>query len=582
MKRKVKAVFGLLLALCLLIPMMGALAKEPKPLTFWVASDIHYKPYSDLPPVNEKQSLPGDLLYSHTNDKSMLTYEADAIIDEFLKRFEASESDILLIPGDLSEEGHWTEHLGIAKILEDFKMRTGKRVFVIPGNHDIRTSASQGRLDLEDFLEVYKNLGFDEALSKHEGSASYTAQLDDDYRLIAIDVCKYRNDSSQVTPELLAWVEQEVIKAKNDGKKLIGMVHHSLLDHTGIQSILGSSMSVENYRENATRFADWGIKYFISGHEHANDISMAVTAKGNRVYDIETGCLLTYPNAYRELSFSDESVTVATNYIDKIDLSLLPEGYSQAQLDLIESDFPAYSYGYFKAGLMSVAYDLPNFTKRLASSMGIEKDSPFYGSVEGLMAALGKALSMPLYDEGTAKIVSVEEIVAAGGDCIPKSDYRNILEVAGAIYAVHYAGDEKLANDSLEVEILKKGLAAALVSLTTNLAPFASLGFFAALGLELPDLPNSFYDLAYSGLAGAVFSKTAASKLVNELVNALANSFTADTYAPADLNVTLEPYGQNWELPGRTAAINDKDYALNIIFKSFELIINSAKVVMAA
>ncbi|HRT81633.1 MAG TPA: metallophosphoesterase [Oscillospiraceae bacterium] len=582
MKRKVKAALSLLLSLCLLLPMMGALANGPKPLSFWVASDIHYKPYSDLPPVNEKQSLPGDPLFSHTNDKSMLTYEADAIIDEFLKRFEASDSNILLIPGDLSEEGHWTEHLGLARILNEFKQRTGKRIFVIPGNHDIRTSASQGRLDLEDFLEIYKDLGPDEALVKHDTSASYTVDLDAEYRLLAIDACKYRNDSSQMTPELLAWIEDQVLAAKADGKKIIGMVHHNVLPHFGIQDIMGSAMNIENARENASKFADWGIKYFITGHEHANDISMAVSAKGNRIYDIETGCLLTYPNAYRELKFTNEAVEVKTGYIDKIDLSLLPQGFNEAQLRMMAEDFPAYSYGYFKAGLMSVAYDVPNFSKRLASSLEVGPDSPFYGSIEGVMQALADALNMPLYDKGTPAIDSVEEIVAAGGDALPKSDYRNILEVAGAIYAVHYAGDENLSHSSAEVEILKKGLASLLINVFTNLPVSATLGFIRHLGLDTPDLPDFVYDLAYTGSAKVIFAKTVSSRIMEELIKPLLNSFISDSYTPADLNVVLEPYGENWKLPGRTVPITDTDYAMNIIFKSFELVVNCAKTVIAA
>ncbi|HOO26015.1 MAG TPA: metallophosphoesterase, partial [Clostridiales bacterium] len=558
------------------------LANGPKPLSFWVASDIHYKPYSDLPPVNEKQSLPGDPLFSHTNDKSMLTYEADAIIDEFLKRFEASDSNILLIPGDLSEEGHWTEHLGLARILNEFKQRTGKRIFVIPGNHDIRTSASQGRLDLEDFLEIYKDLGPDEALVKHDTSASYTVDLDAEYRLLAIDACKYRNDSSQMTPELLAWIEDQVLAAKADGKKIIGMVHHNVLPHFGIQDIMGSAMNIENARENASKFADWGIKYFITGHEHANDISMAVSAKGNRIYDIETGCLLTYPNAYRELKFTNEAVEVKTGYIDKIDLSLLPQGFNEAQLRMMAEDFPAYSYGYFKAGLMSVAYDVPNFSKRLASSLEVGPDSPFYGSIEGVMQALADALNMPLYDKGTPAIDSVEEIVAAGGDALPKSDYRNILEVAGAIYAVHYAGDENLSHSSAEVEILKKGLASLLINVFTNLPVSATLGFIRHLGLDTPDLPDFVYDLAYTGSAKVIFAKTVSSRIMEELIKPLLNSFISDSYTPADLNVVLEPYGENWKLPGRTVPITDTDYAMNIIFKSFELVVNCAKTVIAA
>ena len=121
-----------------------------------------------------------------------------------------------------------------------------------------------------------------------------------------------------------------------------------------------------------------------------------------------------------------------------------------------------------------------------------------------------------------------------------------------------------------------------LINVFTNLGPAATLGFFKHLGLDLPDLPNQAYDLAYTSSAKVFFAKTITARLMEELIKPLLNSFIADSYAPADLNVTLEPYGEKWDLPGRTVPINDFDYAMNIIFKSFEILVNMSKLVIAA
>jgi hypothetical protein len=580
MKKSSKAILCILLSILLPVPFIGVTAKEKVPLTVWVAADIHYKPQSDLGPIEEQTALPGDPLYNHVNGKGMLTYEADAIIYEFLDRFEKSSSNILLLPGDVSEDGHWSQHLGIAKILNEFKARTGKKIFVIPGNHDIRTSASGGRLDLSDFLTVYENLGYSDALVSHGTSGSYTAELDSEYRLLAIDACIYREDGSRVTPELLAWIEEQVQQAKVDGKKLIGMVHHSMLDHFGIQSVAGNLLCLDNYRENATKFADWGIKYVFTGHGHANDIAMAVSAKGNRIYDIETGSLITYPNAYRTVTFSDTAVEVKTDYIDTIDTSFLPAGYNQAKLNLIQSDFPAYSFGYFKSSLVSVAYDMPYNTGRIAKSLKIEQGTKEYEALSAVMQIVGDALKLPLYDiAGTPAIDSVEEIAVKAGITLEPSDYKNALEIAGALYAWHYAGDEDTGYDSLEVTLFRQSFNAALVYALTNI-PFSMANTLFA-GIGLPSTGFGLQDNLYSQTARMIYLQTAAKLIFIEFVKPLLNSISSDTYAPGDVNETLEPYGVNWELPGRTAIITDTGYIMNIILGFIKTILNAVKSLIA-
>ena len=576
MKKTLNSLLCLILCIALLLPFIGAVAKSEPPLSVWVAADLHYRPHASIGPIEEQSFLPGDPLYAHVNDKGMLIYESDAILHEFLSRFEKSSAKYLLIPGDISLDGHWDEHLGIAAILNEFRQRTDKKIFVIPGNHDIRTSASAGRLDLADFISMYWDLGYSDALVAHDTSASYTAELDDDYRLLALDACIYRKDGSQVTPELFAWIEEQVHQAEQDNKKLIGMVHHSVLEHFGIQGVAGNMLCLENYRENATKFADWGIKVFFTGHGHSNDIAMAVSAKGNRIYDIETGCLITYPNAYREVTFSDSAVEVKTDYIDKIDLSYLPPGYNQAQLDLIESDFPAYSQGYFNASLMRVAYDFPDNTRKIAQDLKIEEGTPAYEALAAAINTFADALKLPLYDKaGTLKVDSVEEIAAKAGITLPKSDYKNMLELVGAIYSHYCAGDETMPYDSPEVTLFRHSFNATIVYALTNIPVETANALFVSLGLPAAGLHLA--DRFYTPFAKRIYMETAAKIVFVEMIKPLLNSFITDSFAPGDLNETLEPYGENWDLPGKMVMITDTGYAFEIIFKLFGIVLNAVK-----
>ena len=556
MNKKPKSLFTLCLAFLLLFTGLypvSAKGAEDK-LSVCVASDIHYRPSCALNPINEENTVPGDALYHHANNKSMLTYEADGILDEFFARVEKSDAEFLLIPGDLSEDGFPEEHLAIAEKLRDFQERTGKTVFLIPGNHDIRTSASRNRLDLSDFLEIYADLGFDKALVRHEGSASYTAELNAGYRLLAIDACVYRQDTSKISDELYSWIEAQLRQAKTDGRKVIAMVHHNVLKHFELESVGGTQLCLDRNRDVACLLADNGVKYVFTGHEHANDISTAVSSKHNRIYDIETCSLITYPNAYRMISFSDEAVDIKTDFIDKIDTSLLPDGFSEEQIKLLNEDFTAYSHEYFRAGLKSFTYYIPNYTSKVAKTLKVESGTKAYEAIDCVMQVLAEALRMPIYDKaGTPETDSVSELAAAARVSLPESGYTDVIDVAAVLYANHLHGDESFGFDSDETELLIAGLEAVIVYALVNAPAEAANALLADIlpAGSIKESPECFTTAA----ARLIYIKTASKIILHEILRPLAAGITEDYSAPADLNVTLEPYVAESAVEGDTDAI---------------------------
>lgn len=583
MKTKLRAVLCVTLCLLLLMPSgISSLAKEEEPLSVFVATDIHYRPLIMLTPIEEQNGLPGDPLYHHTNSQGQLTYESDAIINELLSRFEASSSNILLIAGDLTDDGYWLEHLGISEKLKQFMERTGKEIFVIPGNHDVRTSAVNSNcLDLPDFLSLYADIGYDKALQRDSLTASYTADLSKEYRLIAIDACVHGTDTSVVSDDLLAWIEAQVMQAAEDGKYLIGMVHYSVLEHFGNQGVVGSSLCLEDYRKMASQFADWGIRYIFTGHIHANDISSAVYENGNTIYDIETNSLIAYPNSYRAVSFSDTAVTVETRYIDSIDISYLPPGYTEAQLSLIQSDFPAYSYGYFKAGINRFINEYIGSPRKLAGALDIENGTPAYSALAVVTASLKDALNLPLYDTAeTEPIDSVEEIAACVGIAIDRSEYKSLPDIVGSVYSLHYCGDENLSYDSPEIRIFRQGFNAALVWALADLPVRTANALFSELGL--PQAGLTINDTVLTQAAKLIYMKTAASMIFDEILKPLLGGFITDAYAPADLNVTLEPYGSPVLGEDSTVIISDARFILDVLLRLTEIFINFMKAVEAS
>ena len=570
------SVFLAALLLCSVLCTASAEDNSDGALSVCVASDIHYRPASALNPIGEENTVPGDELYHHANSKSMLTYEADGILDEFFRRVENSSAEFLLIPGDMSEDGFWEEHLAIAEKLRDFQKRTGKTVFLIPGNHDIRTHASKSRLDLSDFLEVYADIGFDKALARHEGSASYTAELNDDYRLLAIDACVYRQDSSEISDELYAWIEAQLQQAKADGKRTVAMVHHNVLKHFELESVGGTQLCLDRNKEIAQLLADNGVKYVLTGHEHANDISTAVSSKGNRIFDIETCSLITYPNAYRIIDFSNDSVDIKTDFIDKIDTSLLPDGFSEQQLNAISTDFPAYSHGYFRAGLKSFTYYIPNYTSKVAKVFKAEEETKGYEAIDRVMAILAEALRMPLYDaSGTDEADSVSELAAMAGITLPESNYTDVIDVAAILYAAHLRGDETLGFDSDETTLLIAGLEAVLAYALSNIPVEIANALLADIlpADKVIQVPSS----AVSFTARFMYMKTASKIIMHEILRPLAKGIVDDYSVPADLNVTLEPYGNSEAPDGNTANITFLSIMKQFIKEAFLVFINILK-----
>jgi len=98
---------------------------------------------------------------------------------------------------------------------------------------------------------------------------------------------------------------------------------------------------------------------------------------------------------------------------------------------------------------------------------------------------------------------------------------------------------------------------------------------FESIGL--PDTGLNIKDNIYSQTAKLIYMKTAAKLVFIEFVKPLMESIITDSYAPGDLNETLEPYGVTNFIEGRTSIISDPVYVLNIIARVIGIVLNSVK-----
>lgn len=446
MKKHLSVILALALIFCAAAVPAGA---EEAKTVFAVASDLHYNR-----PRAELEGEIDDPVYWYANRRAAMEDESGFIIDEFLAQCAADDGvEFVLIAGDMADNGRRLveEHRDVAAKLRAFEKKTGKQIYVIDGNHDVGYDSA---CDVEQFKEIYAEFGYNEALTVDEKTCSYTADLNDTYRLIALDSC----DPSVSTEDGMSlarvdWVRRQAKQAYADGKYPILMMHHNLLDHLPMQRIVSHNFIVRNHRSTAALFADAGIRLVISGHEHCSDAAVYTSPFGNKIYDFAVTSLTMYPLQYRYFTLTENEIAYEAKTVSKIDTAALKKavkGYTSEQLRLMDADLNAYAKGFLKKG---VEYRLS--LSLTAEKLGLDENAVFTAPIMRLVNKLTDIASAPYYGEN-----SVSTLAARYGLELPQTEYKTPWDLATDLVSWHYAGGEHFELDSAEVTLLLKTVAA--------------------------------------------------------------------------------------------------------------------------
>ncbi len=527
-----KKFFSFILSLCVVLTTtaVATSARDKCDMSFAVASDLHYSaPKEELKKTND------DPLYWHAIRRCEMENETGLIIDEFLNQCaESDDVDFVLVSGDLANNGRTRpeDHLVVAQKLRDFEKKSGKQVYVINGNHD---ASEDQATTFARFKEIYAEFGYDHALTTREDDCSYTADLGGKYRLIALDTNhKTKSTEDGMTAEKLKWVKEQTELAKKDGRYPIVMMHHNLLDHLPAQRVLSRNFIVKFHFTTAELFADWGIKTVFTGHEHCSDATVYTSALGNRIYDFATTSLAMYPLEYRVVKYSDNGIKYESRSVDKIDLDTLRatvKGYTDEQINAMQTDLGAFSKGYLKAG---VQYRLE--LSLSPEKMGLDENAAYAKPIIQAVDKLIDLLGMPLCGEN-----SLQSIAKEYGIEIPDSSYKTGWDLATELVAWHYSGGEHFDLNSVEVTTLLRAVAAIL---RNDLAGVADDVLFKTA--------NSFLEtLGYGPIADS-FVKHCAEKLgvytkseffLVAIASPILYRFACDNDGVDDNNGVIEGYG---------------------------------------
>lgn len=290
-----------------------------------VISDTHY--------LSPKLVSAGTALQNFESATGRNTKDLHQVLSQVFSNLQNYQPDVLLIAGDITNNGELESHRDFAAILKPLA-ENGTRIFVVPGNHDVNAPNAKSFTDnkptptsnisAKEFEQIYGPYGYDEAIKRDSVSLSYLAEINDSTWLLGIDSNKYKEHTTttisggRILPKTMQWALEILQEAKSKNILVMGMMHHGLVEHMPYQATFMPNYLIEDWQSSAEILADNGMQIMFTGHFHSNDITLFTTPKGNTIYDIETGSLAGYPFPYRLMTLQNKKLTIESFFVDSI------------------------------------------------------------------------------------------------------------------------------------------------------------------------------------------------------------------------------------------------------------------------
>lgn len=301
-----------------------------------IATDIHYL---------ARELTDGGSRFQYMvehGDGKVVTY-IEQITDAFLEEVIDQHPDMLILSGDLTLDGEKKSHQELAEKLyrvED----AGIPVLVIPGNHDINNHHAaqyQGEERFpaefttpEEFREIYRDFGYDEAISEDRTTLSYIYEIDDYNRLMMLDTCQYSQKAlvgGVILTDTYDWIEDQLEDAWDCGMNVIPVAHHNLLDES---EIYVDDCTIEHGEQLVDILEEWDVPLFLSGHLHVQHTKRSEDNRG--VWEMVTSSLATPACQYGRLIFRDDGSF--TYWTQAVDVESWARRHGRQEKDLLEFD----------------------------------------------------------------------------------------------------------------------------------------------------------------------------------------------------------------------------------------------------
>ena len=297
-------VFIFLIAASYLIPQEVPMINIDDSIKMYIVADPHL--------MSDKLTEDSEVFNKYLNTLDRMMKYTGVFLDIIEDDVKKNQPDIVVFPGDLTNNGSKVNHLEFEKRLKRIKS-TGTKVYVVPGNHDINNEKALYFKDNEirmtesinedEFVEIYKSYGYNEAISRDENTLSFLVKPYKNLWLLMLDTTKdYPEPGGYINRDTLNWITSCSNMAKEENAEIIVVMHHNLLDHS---DIIWEDYTVDNNTSVINTFHECDIQLVLSGHIHIQDVKTHTSVEtGNTIYDIATSSLPVFTHQYGQLTYS--------------------------------------------------------------------------------------------------------------------------------------------------------------------------------------------------------------------------------------------------------------------------------------
>lgn len=295
------------------------------------------------------------------------------IMDAFLEEVVEDRPDVLILSGDLTLDGEKLSHEELAEKLYGVEDE-GIPVLVIPGNHDINNHRAarfegENRLPAEfttpqEFREIYRNFGYDEAIYRDMFSLSYVYELDEHTWFLMLDTCQYRpmaKVGGAILSDTYDWIENVLDAAWEQDVHVIPVGHHNLLEES---EIYVDDCTIEHGEQLVEMLDNWDVSLFLSGHLHVQHTEQA---EDGDIWEMVTSSLATPACQYGVLTYwSDGSFSYKT---EAVDVEAWAAAHNRPEAELL--NFNKFKEPFLRRVFYNQAYDVLKDVRGLTNDQRI-------------------------------------------------------------------------------------------------------------------------------------------------------------------------------------------------------------------
>ncbi len=284
--------------------------------SFYLITDSHY--------VSKKTWVEGKPINLREKTDHIALKKSPEILDSFIEKIIAdSKIDTVIFTGDNVNNCDMESHIEFRERLNRLKA-SGKRVFVTYATHDYSGSGDDENffkacrfteygtepipfMRKNELFDFYYDYGPAQALSIHRESGSYTVQLGDKTRLIAIIDNGNGRSHCGLFEDGFEWLKGEISDAHTAGDDVIVAVHHPVLPPWNIYRHVAEFELFGGYKELTKIMCENGIRVVFTGHTHVQNIRKYTDKNGRWFLDISTISLVNAAGKMRKVVIDEKT-----------------------------------------------------------------------------------------------------------------------------------------------------------------------------------------------------------------------------------------------------------------------------------